>query len=95
MHLSEFDTCPMHSALQASGIGRIKIQCTCIGFVLFHAKSKCAFINPLIILVFFEQFLVICYTTNKQSQLYVCVTADQEKREIKYSSANLILRKLV
>ena len=26
MHLPEFDACPMHSALRASGIGRIKIQ---------------------------------------------------------------------
>ena len=26
MHLPEFDACLMHSALRASGIGRIKIQ---------------------------------------------------------------------
>ena len=34
-----FDACPTHSALRASGIGRIKIQCACIGFVLFHSKN--------------------------------------------------------
>ena len=45
MHLPEFDACPMNSALRASGIGRIKLQYACIGFVLFHSKSKCAFIN--------------------------------------------------
>ena len=39
MHLPEFDACPMHSALRASGTGRIKIQCACIGFVLFHSKK--------------------------------------------------------
>ena len=39
MHLPEFDACPMHSALQASGIGRIKIQGPCTGFVLFHSKK--------------------------------------------------------
>ena len=39
MRLPEFDACPMHSALRASGIGRIKIQCACIGFVLFHSKK--------------------------------------------------------
>ena len=33
MHLPEFDAYPVHSALRASGIGRIKIQCVCIGFV--------------------------------------------------------------
>ena len=27
MHLPEFDACSMHLALQASGIGRIEIQC--------------------------------------------------------------------
>ena len=37
------DACPMHWALRASGIGRIKIQCACIEFVL--CKIKCAFIN--------------------------------------------------
>ena len=40
MHLPEFDACPMHLALRASGIGRIKIQCVCIGFVLFHSKKQ-------------------------------------------------------
>ena len=40
MHLPEFDACPMHSAPRALGIGRIKIQCACIGFVLFHFKLK-------------------------------------------------------
>ena len=39
MHLPEFDACPMQSALQASGIGRIKIQCARIEFVLFHLKK--------------------------------------------------------
>ena len=39
MHLPEFDVCPMHLALWALGIGRIKIQCVCIGFVLFHLKK--------------------------------------------------------
>ena len=39
MHLPKFDACPMHRALRASGIGRIKIQCPCIGFVLFHLKK--------------------------------------------------------
>ena len=39
MHLPEFDACPMKSALQALGIGRIKIQCACIGFVLFHSEK--------------------------------------------------------
>ena len=39
MHLPEFDTCPMHMALQALGIGHIKIQYKCIGFVLFHSKK--------------------------------------------------------
>ena len=33
MHLPEFDACQMHSAVWASGIGRIKILCVCIGFV--------------------------------------------------------------
>ena len=36
--LPEFDACPMHSALRASGIGWIKVQCACIGFVLHHSK---------------------------------------------------------
>ena len=45
MHLPEFDACPMHSALRASCIGLIKIQCACIGFVYFTRKSNCAFIN--------------------------------------------------
>ena len=40
MHLPDFVACPMHSALQASGIGRIKIKSVCIGFVLFHSKKK-------------------------------------------------------
>ena len=40
MHLPEFDACPMHSVLQASDIGRIKIQCVCTGFVLFHSKKQ-------------------------------------------------------
>ena len=40
MHLPEFDACPMHSALRASGIGRIKIQCACIEHVLFHSKEE-------------------------------------------------------
>ena len=39
MHLPKFDACPIHSALRASCIGRIKIQCACIGFVLFHSKK--------------------------------------------------------
>ena len=39
MHLPEFDACLMHSALRASGIGRIKVQYACIGFVLFHLKK--------------------------------------------------------
>ena len=38
MHLPEFDACPMHSALRASGSERIEIQCACIAFVLFHSK---------------------------------------------------------
>ena len=38
VHFPEFDACPMHSALRASGIGRIKIQ-ICVGFVLFHWKK--------------------------------------------------------
>ena len=40
MHLPECDACPMHSALRASGIGRIKIQRACIGFELFHSKKQ-------------------------------------------------------
>ena len=39
MHLPEFDTCPVHSAQRALGIGRIKIQYACIGFVLFHSQK--------------------------------------------------------
>ena len=39
MHLPEFDACPVHLALRASGIERIKIQCACIGFVLFDLKK--------------------------------------------------------
>ena len=40
MNLPEFDACPMRSALRASGNERIKIQCTCIGFVFFHSIKK-------------------------------------------------------
>ena len=39
MHLPEFDAFPVHSAVRASGIGSIKIQCTYIEFVLFHSKK--------------------------------------------------------
>ena len=48
MHLPEFDACSMHSALWASGIGRIKIQCVCIEFALFHLKKKMHIYYPLI-----------------------------------------------
>ena len=49
MHLPEFDACPMHSALRASDIGRIKIQCACIGLFYFTRKSKIVCIyEPLI-----------------------------------------------
>ena len=39
MHLPEFDACPVHSALRALGIGRIKIQCPCIGFCLISLEK--------------------------------------------------------
>ena len=45
MHLTEFDACPMHSALRASGIGRIKFSARALDLSYFTSKSKCAFIN--------------------------------------------------
>ena len=35
MHLPEFDACPTHSALQASGIGRIKFTARALDLSYF------------------------------------------------------------